>query len=422
VSQHRVTRLTSGLTLATMPMPHMASVSLGLWVGVGSRYEPAALNGASHFIEHMLFKGTRRRSAKRISEDIEGVGGSSNAFTSEESTCFYARARHDRFDELLDVLADMFLHSRFAPADIAKERNVIKEELAMYTDQPPYYVQELLNATQWPNQPMGRSITGSEATLDGLGRAQLLRFFHTHYLATNTLITAAGRIRHQDLVKACARLQHHFGSGSRPRFQPVIISQSGPRVSLCTRQVEQTQMALGVRTCSRHDERRFALRLLNILLGENTSSRLFQVLREDHGLTYSINSSLSFFDDTGDLVVSAGLDADQLPRTLRLMLHEMRRLIGQAPSRTELQRAKDYVVGQIDLSLENTENQMLWLGEQLLSYGKITSANEIKARLSAVKPSEIRAVARDFFRSEQLNLALVSRLKSANRLARLLEV
>jgi predicted Zn-dependent peptidase len=181
-------------------------------------------------------------------------------------------------------------------------------------------------------------------------------------------------------------------------------------------------MALGVRTCARHDERRFALRLLNTLLGENTSSRLFQVLREDRGLTYSISSSLSFFHDAGDLVISAGLDSDQLPRTLRLMLREMRRMIGQAPSRTELQRAKDYVVGQIDLSLENTENQMLWLGEQLLSYGKIISANEIKARLCAVKPAEIRAVARDFFQPERLNLALVSPLKSAAGLGRLLAV
>jgi len=420
VSQHRVTRLASGLTVATMPMPHMASVSLGLWVGVGSRYEPAPMSGASHFIEHMLFKGTRRRSAKQISEDIEGIGGSSNAFTSEENTCFYARARHDRFDELLDVLADMFLHSCFAPADIAKERNVIKEELAMYTDQPPYYVQELLNATQWPDQPLGRSITGSEATLDRLGHAQLLRFFHTHYLTTNALITAAGRVRHDDVVDACTRLQHHFQRGSRPQFQPAIIRQTEPRVALCTRPVEQPQLALGVRTCSRHDERRFALRLLNTLLGENTSSRLFQVLREDRGLTYSISSSLSFFDDAGDLVISAGLDSEQLPRTLRLMVREMRRLIGQAPSRTELQRAKDYVVGQIDLSLENTENQMLWLGEQMLNYGKIISANEIKARLCAVKPTEIRAVARDFFQPERLNLALVSPLKSAAGLGRLL--
>ena len=168
---YQVTRLENGLTVATAEMPHMASVSLGIWVAVGGRCEPEAVSGISHFIEHLLFKGTRRRSAREISQAVEGIGGYLNAFTSEEHTCFYARARHDRFDELLDVLADMFLHSTFDPAEIAKEREVIKEELAMYLDQPQQYVQELLNATLWPGQPLGRSITGTEKTLDAISRA-----------------------------------------------------------------------------------------------------------------------------------------------------------------------------------------------------------------------------------------------------------
>src|SRR6266571_2601602 len=180
---YQISRLKSGLTIATAEMPHMASVSLGLWVGVGGRYEPAPLNGVSHFIEHLLFKGTRKRSAKEISQAIEGIGGYLNAFTSEENTCIHSRASHDRFDELLDVLMDMILDSRFAPVDIAKEREVIKEEIAMYLDQPQHQVQELLNATLWPGQALGRPITGTDKTLDAVNRSRLLGYMRENYVS-----------------------------------------------------------------------------------------------------------------------------------------------------------------------------------------------------------------------------------------------
>src|SRR5712672_961877 len=178
---YQVTRLPSGLAVATTEMPHRASVSLGLWVGVGGRYEPAELNGASHFIEHLLFKGTPKRSAKEISQAVEGIGGYLNAFTGEESTCFYSKGRHECFDELLDVLADMFLNSKFDPVEIEKERAVIKEELAMYLDQPQHHVQELLNETLWPNHPLGRALTGTEETLDRLNREAMLRYKRENY-------------------------------------------------------------------------------------------------------------------------------------------------------------------------------------------------------------------------------------------------
>jgi predicted Zn-dependent peptidase len=409
---YQITRLSNGLTVVTAEMPHMASVSLGLWVGVGGRYEPGELNGVSHFIEHLLFKGTKRRSAREISQAVEGIGGYLNAFTGEESTCFYSKARHDRFDDLLDVLTDMFLNSKFDPVEIDKERSVIKEELAMYLDQPQHHVQELLNETLWPDQPLGRPLTGTQKSLDAMGRGDLLRFRRTNYVTNAALIAAAGNLSHKRVVKAVARFAPRFPTGHRPRFVPANNGQSQPRLRLFTKKTEQTQLALGVRTCSRHDERRFPLRLLNTMLGENMSSRLFQVVREDRGLAYNIYSSLSFFDDTGDLVISAGLDTDNLSKTLPLVMRELRRL-GEAPAApTELRRARDYVIGQIDLGLENTESQMMWLGEQLLGHGKIIPAHEIKRRLAQVTAGEIRAVARDFFRPERLNLALVSPLKS----------
>ncbi len=415
-----ITTLPNGLRVATVEMPHMASVSVGVWVGVGSRYEPPALNGACHFIEHMLFKGTTRRSAKEISQAVEGIGGYLNAFTSEEMTCFHARAHADHFPDLLDVLTDMLLHSEFAPAEVTKEREVIKEEVAMYRDQPQQHVQELLNATLWPGQALGRPITGTEQNLDGLSRVRLLDWMRSNYLACNTLIVAAGNVRHRQVVPAISRQGRFFRRGKRPVFAPVLIKQRRPGIKLSTRKTEQTQLALGIRTCSRHDERRFALRLLNAILGENMSSRLFQVVREDRGLAYSIYSALSFWDDCGDLVIAAGLDAENLEQTVRLIRRELRRLVKEPPAATELRRARDYVIGQLDLSLESTDNQMNFVGEQLLGYDHLRPPTELKRQLAGVSAADIRATAADFFRPERLNLALVSPLKSDPGLAGLL--
>ncbi len=412
---YQVTRLENGLTVATAEMPHMASVSLGIWVGVGGRCEAEAVSGISHFIEHLLFKGTRRRTAREISQAVEGIGGYLNAYTSEEHTCFYARARHDRFDELLEVLADMFLHSTFDPAEIAKEREVIKEELAMYMDQPQQYVQELLNATLWPGQPLGRSITGTEKTLDAIARRQLLDFQRKNYTAAGTLIAAAGRLTHHQVLKAARRYAAEFHRGERCGFLPATAAQTRPAVRLCSKKTEQTQIAFGVRACSRHHESRFALRLLNAVLGENMSSRLFQSVREDQGLAYSIYSANSYFDDTGDLVISAGLDLANLEKTLGIILRELKRLREEPVPAAELRRARDYLVGQLDLSLESTENQMMWVGEQWLGYGKIFAPELVKQRWSQIGPADVRTAAREFLRPEQFNLALVSPLKSARQ-------
>jgi predicted Zn-dependent peptidase len=288
----------------------------------------------------------------------------------------------------------------------------------MYMDEPQHQVQEVLNATLWPAHPLGRPITGTERSLDGLGRKELVGYLRGHYVTGSTVIVAAGKVRHRDALRGAGRYSKHFTPGTRPGCVPATLSQPAPRLRLVTKSSEQTQLALGIRTCSRHDARRYPLRLLNTILGENMSSRLFQVVREDRGLAYSIYSSPSFFEDTGDLVVSAGLDTDNLPETLRLILRELRRLTEKAPAAGELRRARDYVLGQIDLGQESTDSQMNWVGEQWLGYGKVFSPAEIKRRLSQVTPGEIRSAARDFFRPDRLNLALVSPLKSARSLER----
>jgi predicted Zn-dependent peptidase len=416
----RVTRLPNGLAIVTARAPQMASISLGLWVGSGGRHEPAAWNGAAHFLEHMLFKGTGRRSPREISQAVEGIGGYLDAFTSEEHTCFYAKALSDHLPRLLDVLMDMLLHPRLASRDINLEREVIKEEVALAFDDPQQHVQELINETFWPDHPLGRPLAGTPQSLDRLRRPQLVRFKRRHYVASNLVIAAAGDLCHDEVARAAGRYARRLPAGSPPDFEPLVSTQAAPRLRLSTRNISQAQMMLGFRTCSRHDERRFGLRLLNAVLGENMSSRLFQELREDRGLAYHVQSTVSFFHDAGTLDISVGLDPENLPRVLRLILRLLRRLADHPLDRAELGRARDYALGQMALSLENTENQMTLLGEQWLGFGRLISVERIRRRLAAVTASELQRAARDFFRPERLNLALVGPLKSAPRLERML--
>jgi predicted Zn-dependent peptidase len=414
------TELPSGLRIVTARMPHLASVALGLWVGTGGRHEPARHNGVAHFIEHMLFKGTRRRTAARISQDIEGVGGYLNAFTDEELTCFYSRAVASKMPELVDVLLDMFLGSKFASSEIAKEREVILEEQSMYLDQPAEHVHDLLNAAQFPGHPLGRPVIGSKRSVRAIGRRDLLDFLELHYVAGTTVIAAAGDVDHEALVRLIRVREPEFRVASRPEPEPAPPPAGSPAVRLRTKATEQTHLAIGFRTVSRIDPQRHALRLLNVLLGENMSSRLFQVVREDHGLAYNIHSSVSAWSDCGDLVISAGLDDGQLEKVLKLVLAEARRLARRPPGRAEFERARDYALGQADLALEGSEQKMMWLGEQMLGHGRVTPPDLIRARLMAVTPAAVQSAASEFFRAERVSLALVSPRKSPDGLASLL--
>jgi len=251
---YHFTRLPNGVSVATAEMPHMASVAVGLWVGVGGRYEEKSVSGVAHFIEHLLFKGTQRRSARAISEAVEGVGGYINAFTTEELTCFHARAHQKHFATLLDVLCDMLLHSKFAPSDIARERDVIKEEIAMYRDQPSQFVQDLLHEALWPGQPLGRPLTGTGRSLDGINRASMLKFFAGNYVAGNTVLVVTGPMKHREVCRAFHRYAGKFCPGKRPCFVPADNHQAQPVVRLHSKKTEQAQLALGIR--ARSEERR----------------------------------------------------------------------------------------------------------------------------------------------------------------------
>jgi predicted Zn-dependent peptidase len=413
---YQVTKLKNGMQVATAELPHMASVCVGLWVDVGGRHETREQNGAAHFIEHMLFKGTKNRNAREISEEIEGLGGYLNAFTSEENTCYYAKASSEHWAHLLDVLFDMFLNAEFQPQDMKKERDVILEENAMYLDQPHQLVLEKINEILWPRHPLGRSITGTASSLKRLNRDRLQAFRRQHYTAPNVLLVASGKIEHRSFLKQARRFSRQLSQGTPASFDRIKDSVERFKYKFIPRKVEQAQLAICFKTCSRHDPRQDALQVLNTILGENMSSRLFQVLREEHGLAYSVYSNLGNYDDGGTLTIGVGLDPDKLNLSIQLIDRELVKLKAEVADEDEVKRAQQYLIGQLDLHLENTENHMIWVGEQLLGFGKIRSVEDIKEGILGVTADEVRNIAEDCFTRKKARMALVGPKKKAFQL------
>lgn len=418
----QVTCLPSGLRVVTVAMPAVESVSVGLWVGVGSRHESARLNGMTHFIEHMLFKGTRRRSARQITQAVEGVGGYLNAFTGEENTCFYAKASHRHLGTLLDVLTDMYRRPRLDRLDVEKERAVIKEELLMYRDQPQQHVQELLLESLWPRHPLGRAVAGTLRSLDRFDQPAVRRYLQSRYRAGNTILAVAGHCHHAAVVAQARRLLALPARGGVLPFVPAPSRQRRPQLVVLEKEVEQTHLAIGIRALSRHDPRRYALRLLSVMLGESMSSRLFQVVREQHGLAYAIQSATAYFTDTGAFFVSAGLETKKLRKALRLIIRELQRAAAKPPTAAELRRTKDYSIGQMWMGLESSSNQMMWAGEHLLAYGRIEDPRQIEQRVQAITTEEVHRVARDLFQDHRLNTAVITNGHRPEDLAPLLRL
>jgi len=411
----RQTRLPNGLRVITSAMPHVQSVTFGVWVGVGARHESHALAGASHFIEHMLFKGTPSRSAKSISEAIEGYGGYLNAFTQEESTCFYARVAHDRLNHSLDVILDMIMNASFGAPELQRERGVILEEIMMYKDRPSHWVQELLSSSLWVDHPAGRPIIGSTHSVGNMPRAALVRYKKAGYTPGNIVVSLAGNLDHDRCVQFVRDMTGRMRRGpGKPRQQSVTPSTRMAHMTVATKDIEQAHLAMGFRLFGREDDRRYTLRVLNAILGENMSSRLFQVVREQHGLAYSIHSGADLLSGTGSLTISAGLDRRQVAKALRLILKEVVKIRLKRVGARELRRAKDYVVGQMKLGLESTTQQMLWMGDTLMSHRKFIAPETSMTALQNVTADDISKLARSVLRKRALCIALVSPDSEAN--------
>ncbi|MBI4394945.1 MAG: insulinase family protein, partial [Candidatus Omnitrophica bacterium] len=391
------------------------SVGLTIWVRVGARYERKNLCGISHFVEHMLFKGTKRRTTKQIKEDIEGVGGILNAFTCEESTCYFVKIPKPHLEHAFDVLQDMANNAVLKTEEFIKEKTVILEEIKMYLDLPAQYVHEVMSELLWPKQPLGRPIAGTIESVSGLKREDLYHHVKSYYHPRNILITACGEIDHSELSSLAAR--HFDGRFPKPlsQFEQVKVSSrpsARDRFRFLEKKTEQTHFALGFHGLSRKDPNRYKLAILNIILGANMSSRLFEEVREKRGLAYEIKSSLSFFEDTGSVTVSAGVEPKKSSLAVRVIMRELDRLKRTYVSKSELRRAKDYYLGQLLLGLEDTLDHALWFGERVLYGEDFPDIDEIKRQIEAVDQVDLQNLAKMFFKTPNVHLALIGPIDS----------
>lgn len=405
----QISEIRPGLLLATEPLPFVRSAALGFWVRSGVGYEPAKWQGISHFLEHLVFKGTSSRSAREISESFDDIGGEVNAYTAKEYTCFYCKVVDEHLPQALEILADIVCHARLDDDDVEKERNVILEEVGMYEDSPEEYVHDLLARAIWPGLPLGRAILGTRETLLELSSTELRQYYQEHYCAGNMVIAAAGSIQHEQLTEL---LSDHLRLEQGVRTDMPTYGDSEPPDSiLIERSTEQLHLTLGFPGLALSDDRLYAWNLLNNIFGAGMSSRLFQRLREEHALVYSAYSYTASFQRAGYSAIYLGLAPKNLAKAMQLISREIVSLCGECVSSAELQRAKAQVKGALILGLESTANHMSRMGRGLLMQGRVQEIEQIVSRIEAVTAGDIRQLAGQLFNRQALAVAGVGNVQ-----------
>ena len=398
--------LSNGLMVITEAMPAVRSISMGMWLRVGSRQETEEENGLTHFIEHMVFKGTENRSAEEIAKATDAIGGHLDAFTSKEYTSFSIKVLDEHLDRAFDILADLVRRPLFRPEAIAKESRVIEEEIRMVEDIPDDLVHEMFTQSYWRGHALGRPILGTRRTVRSFSRRRLLGFYRRHYTPANLLITAAGHLEHRRIVDLVDKAFRDLAAGTSPPLEAPPIPHPHLRYRR-KKELEQAHLCVGTEACAYADPKRYAMHILNAVLGGGMSSRLFQNIREKRGLAYSVFSSVNCYRDAGYLTVYAGIAAANLRQTLDLILEEFHRLKSEPIPADEFQRAKDYLKGSTLLGLESTGSRMSSLARHELYYGRYISLDEIEAAVDAVTQDEVLAIAREAFRPEALAATLL---------------
>lgn len=401
--------LSSGTRVRIAEMPWMESVSAGVWAGVGGRHDPARLSGLAHFAEHMVFQGTPRRTARRLNTDVESIGGSMDAYTSEDHTAFYVRGPAEHFARFSDVLFDLYQNSLFDAGTVIKEREVISEEIAMYREQPNQHVEDLLCRTVWPKHPLGLPIAGTEKSLERIHSAALKNHAGKYFGAGNSVISIAGRVEAAQVREILGKI---LPAGLPPDVRPPkklfrLRAARRPSIVSETRDLDQVQLALAFHAPGRNSHALPALRLLNVILGENTSSRLWAELREKRGLCYDSGSDITSLEETGLLHLYAGVDPDKLGRVLDITFKILRSLAEKAVSPATLRAAAEYSIGSSRMAMESTSHQMTMMAESELLFGRMISPDAMHARLRAVTAEQIRRTAAAIFRPGRLTVALV---------------
>src|SRR5215207_4645664 len=398
------TELPGGLRVLTETMPGVLSATLGIWVGVGSRDEDDRLAGSSHFLEHLLFKGTTARSALDIATAMDAVGGEMNAFTAKEHTCFYANVLASDLPLAVALLSDLVTEACNTAADLESERTVVLEEIAMRDDEPSDAVHDLFAETMFGDTPLGRSVLGTVESIEGLTRDDVDGWYRSRYVMPSIVVTAAGRVEHQQVLDlVTAAFGSRLAGDARPaplRLGDVAPTKPALPTGLISRRTEQTHLLLGTPSMGRLDERRYAAAVLDTAVGGGMSSRLFQEIREKRGLVYSVGSSLTHYAGTGSFSVYAGCSKKRVPEVLRLIRAELDRVAAGGITAEEVARGRGQLKGGLVLGLEDTGSRMSRLGKSELSYGEYLPVREVLDRLDAVDEEQVRAIAAELFTQE----------------------
>ncbi len=405
----RRTVLPNGLIVLTERMEHLRSVAMGVWVKSGSRCEPAETNGISHFVEHMLFKGTRSRTAQHIAREMDSIGGNLDAFTGKETICFNVKSLADHVPIALDVLSDLVLNPIFATTDIERERGVILEEIKIDEDNPDVLVHELFTQSFWKDHPLGWPILGTTKTVTQLDQEKLFAYHNDRFHGGNIVFSAAGNLDHDQFVEAVAGKFSSLSGGET--LHELSAPEATARITLRNKKsLEQVQICLGVPAPPITDDNRYATLILNTVLGGGMSSRLFQTIREERGMVYSIYSDLSPYRDTGTLCVYAGTSASKAIEVVDLILAEFRKLKEETLSQEELTRAKDQVKGNILLGLESSNSRMANLARQEMYFQNFFTVDEVIARIDEVEAAQVQTMAQRLFDPERIAVTLLGRL------------
>ncbi len=405
---YRKTVLDNGMRVVTERIPYLHSVSMGIWLNVGSRDETENESGLTHFIEHMLFKGTEKRSAQEIAKQLDAVGGMSNAFTSKENTCFHAKVIDTHLPLVVDILSDIFLHSIFDGAEVEREREVILQEIHMVEDTPDEYVHILFNRNFWDGNPMGRPIFGSTQTVQSFTQEMILGYLNRGYHPDRIVLSAAGNVKHDEFLElvepAFRNIKRHAHTLNRK------VPRINSRVDLYPRELEQIHLCLGTRGTSLVENERYSCSILNVILGGSMSSRLFQEVRERRGLAYSIYSFLSSHTDAGMVGIYGAVRPHNIMETLEVIRGEIRRFKEEPISEAELRAAKEHIKGGIYLAAENTDNRMSRLAKNEIIFDRFVPYEEIEAGLEGVTVEEVQSLSQRLFRPEFMSLVLLGQV------------
>ncbi len=405
----------NGLNVIGSNMPGMTSVSLGVWIGVGGRYELSDESGISHLIEHMLFKGTHARSTKKLKESIEGVGGSFNGFTSDEVTCYMVKVPAKYVKLGIDVLADMVIDPRLDETDLVKEKFVVSEEIKMYRDQPADHVVDLLAGIMWPGNALGRPLAGTITKVNKMKKNDLVAFRDEFYHPGNMSVIVAGKVNFESISKYACEKFKHLKKRRKKRFDSPKIKQVKPILKAQYRDINQTHVSMGFHAMAKNKKEAFAMKLMNVVLGGNMSSRLFENLREHNGLCYDISSSYKKHSDVGEMHIHAGVDTTNVFKSIDAILYELKVLKDSPVEKDELERAKNYIKGQFLLAIEATSSRMLWLGDRHMVHKRIPDVKNILKDIDSISSKDILNVSRKVLNSKSLNLAMIGKLKSKDK-------